>query len=219
MGAFGCGASNNSAADLPTNMSAGDIDDPPSMEVLPSPDIPQSEWTEKMRFAWLLTEQSFELPPPKAPVDPTAPELEAWTDGPLKKWVEQKTKMVAAAREELNKASEESSRQRIFAGALVGLMYEDIGRVMIKVPVPEDIKNDPEIAEVYQDVIESHAFRYLKNSHRAYSACAQNARRPTRLKHWSRWCRSREGNLPITKAEVIGPTSPSGTTTVEVVRE
>ena len=45
---------------------AGRADAPPSMECLPSA-AEEDDFTEHMRFAWLLTEQSFEVQAPSAP--------------------------------------------------------------------------------------------------------------------------------------------------------
>ena len=96
------------------------------MEILPDAEG-REEFTQRMRFAWLLTQESFEL---EAPAQPGAEcdfqELEAWSEQTLRRWLNQKNRLVEAARAELDLAAEENHTQRVWAGALVGLMYEDV---------------------------------------------------------------------------------------------
>ena len=172
-------------------------------------------FTEKMRFAWLLTEQSFELPPPRsAPAGGTHREITQWTETELRRWLERKHQMVEAARAELNVAAEESHAQRVWAGALVGLMYEDVARVLVDVPVPRELVEDPEIAVIFRDVVRSQASPYLDHAQRAYRACHLNARQRRELEPWGSFCEDRRINLPRTGNEP----QESGTT-VEVIRE
>lgn len=182
-------------------MYAGNAEDPPAMEVLPSPEVPEDQWTERMRFAWMLAEQSFELAPPEAPVGPTVPELQQWVDQDLERWLAQKNRMVQAARAELDLAAEESHQQRIMAGAVVGLMYEDVARVLRNVPVPTDLADEPEIAETFRDIQEYQASSFLEHARRAYRACALNARQPASMKRWSEFCGERRDRLPMARGQ------------------
>lgn len=179
------------------SLPAGAVDAAPSMEVLPQPDVPVDEMTQQMRFAWLLAEQSFELEPPTPP-PPSAPmaQVQRWADEELEPWLARKNDLVEAARAELDVAAEGTHRQRIVAGALVGLMYEDMLRVLRSVPVPEEIRREPEIAETYREILESQASPYLQHARRAYRACAANATRPRGMRHWSSFCAGRLAELP-----------------------
>ncbi|MFW5924750.1 MAG: hypothetical protein ACOC9O_03875 [Myxococcota bacterium] len=175
----------------------GTVEAPPSMEVLPEPDVPVEDMTKRMRFAWLLAEQSFE-PEPPTPPPPSVPVLQVqrWADEELEPWLARKNELVEAARAELDAAAERAHRQRIVAGALVGLMYEDMVRVLRSVPVPEEIRREPEIARTYREIVESQAAPYLEHARRAYRACAANATRPRGMRHWSSFCAGRLAELP-----------------------
>lgn len=194
----------------------GDPDAPPSMEVLPSDDRIPGELTEKMRFAWTLAAESFELAPPRRP-PPGArmQDLQRWSDEELQRWLARKNQLVEAARAELNVAAEETHAQRVWAGALVGLMYEDIARVLLDVPMPLELRREPDIARVYREVVVAQARPYLDHARRAYRACELNGRRRGyRLRRWSRLCEERRVRLPDVDL-VPGESS----TTVEVIRE
>lgn len=207
---MGCGASTGATEQTAADR-AGEPEAAPSMECVPvaASDVA----TEHMQFAWLLSEQSFELADPVPPPgDSDTQTVQEWTGGPLRQWLEQKNELVEAARAELNLAAEEGQAQRVMAGGLVGLMYEDVARVLLRVPMPQELRDEPEIATVFQDVIDAQARPYLGYAHRAYDACAQNARQDEGYSHWGHWCAARESRLPLTREEGM-----EEGTTVEVI--
>jgi len=175
----------------------GVVEAEPSMETLPSMSAVEEGLSEKMRFALLLTEQSFELRDPHpAPVGASVAELEQWSRSELHRWLSQKNQLVEAARAELDLAAEETRAQRILAGALVGLMYEDVARVLLDVPTPREIANEePEIAEAYRYVVEAQASPYLDHASAAYRACALNG--AELMRRWSHYCSGRRERLPL----------------------
>lgn len=207
----GCGAAQSTPTEERYD---GEVTARASMEVLPSPELPRERWTERMRFAYLLAQETFQLDPPIVPTSGNVGELQAWSDGELTRWLERKNAMVEAARAELDGAAEETHRQLIMAGAIVGLMYEDVARVLLSVPMPAELRSEPEIAELYQDIIAFQAAPYVAHARRAYRACALNARRPAGMNHWTDFCAGRRDLLPVARGE-----EPEQGTTVEVIRE
>ena len=211
--AMGCGGAQRGAGEG----YGGSVTEPPRMEVLPSPVEPQERWTERMRFAYLLAEESFDLAPPEPPLTPSVAELQEWSDTALTEWLERKAATLEAARAELDEAAEESHRQRIMAGAIVGLMYEDVARTLLDVPVPHELWEEPDIAQIYREIVDFQARPFLEHARRAYRACALNAqRRPAGLGHWSDFCAGRGDLLPAS-GSAAGAAEQG--TTVEVVRE
>ncbi len=168
-----------------------------------------------MTFAWTLAEQALELPdPPPAPMDPTVESLGAWTDTCLQPWLADKNRLVTAARRELDSAAEERLEQRILAGALDGLLHEDVARVLLSIPVPREIaEEEPEIEEAYRYVIAGQAEPYLARSRAAYRACAANARAGERYLAFERFCSQRRASLPMSHREQAEGT------VLEVIRE
>lgn len=185
------------------------------MECLPDPDVADSALTQRMRFGWELAAESFLVPPPEPPDERSALDLTTWSEQVLSPWLEQKTHTVEAARRELDIAAEEDHRQRIIGGAIVGLMYEDVARVLSGIPTPRELDDEPEIQDVYRDVLRGQARPFLEHARRAYRACAQNALRPAGMRHWSRFCAGREDRLP--ESDLVP--QENGATTVQIIAD
>jgi hypothetical protein len=184
----------------------------PSLRCLPDPDIADVEYTRHLREGLALAEESFSLGHPAPPAARDSATLTIWADGPFQTWLTMKTRAVEAARRELDAAAEENHRQRIIAGAVVGMMYEDVARVLGSVPGPVDLEGEPEIRRVYESTLHMQSEPYFSIAERAYEACAANARQPQSMRHWTSFCRERRRNLP-------GHELASGESEVEVVRE
>jgi hypothetical protein len=183
------------------------------MRCLPETDVTEAEYTDHMRRGLALAEASFDVPAPSPPPSRAAGDLTDWSNGPLRAWMEQKVSAIQAAREELDLAAEENHRQRILGGAVVGLMYEDISRVLRSVPAPVDLDSEPEILRIYQDLVRAQARPFLELSRSAYRACSLNAGHPPGMTHFSTFCRERLDQLPEAEAPAAGSTE------VEVVRD
>lgn len=195
----------------------GQVEASPQMECLPDADVEDGAFTRRMRIAWTLAEESFLVPPPEPPNEQTAQNLTVWSDEVLSTWLERKSHTVDVARRELDEAAEENHRQRIIGGAIVGLMYEDVARILRNIPPPSELESEPEIQQIYGEILDGQARPFLEHARRAYHACAANAREPRSMRHWSRFCAGRERRLP--GAEDEAALLPSGQTTVEVVAE
>lgn len=189
----------------------GDVAGKPSVESLPSSDVSENELTKEMRMARMLSAESLNLQEPARPADTSASGYAAWSEAELKEWMRAKNHRAEAARRELDRAAVQSQRQRVMAGALVGLVYEDVARSLLRLPIPQELASEPEIAAMYVDLLRHQAAPYLDQARRAYTACAGNAEQVASLLHWSSFCSNREELLP-------GASMKSGETHVSVVR-
>ena len=193
----------------------GDATGQPAVEVLPSLDVAQTELTPEMRMAALLSAEALNLAAPTKPADDSTASIAAWSDQELKSWLREKHVRAEAARKELDRAAVQSQRQRVMAGALVGLVYEDVARTLLHLPVPRELASEPEIAELYRELLRNQASPYLLQAHQAYVACAGNAEQLQPLRHWSEFCETREERLPTTGLDQQS----AGVTSVTVVRK
>jgi hypothetical protein len=190
----------------------GDATGKPRVEALPSIDIEPSKLTPEMRMARLLSAESLNLDPPVQPRDTSTATIAEWSDHELKTWMQTKHASAEAARVELDRAAVQNQRQRIMAGAMVGLVYEDLARTLLTLPVPAELASEPEIAAMYVDILRTQAGPYLLQARHAYTACAGNAEQMPALHHWSEFCLSRENQLPASGVDQAAP----GTTNTEV---
>ena len=140
--------------------------------------------------------------------------MAGWSDDELKLWMQRKHARSEAARKELDRAAQQSHRQRIMAGALVGLVYEDLARTLLTLPVPAELTSEPEIAAMYVELLRNQAAPYLLHARQAYVACSGNAEQLAPLRHWADFCEQREERLPM--SELSEPAA--GTSNVSIVR-
>lgn len=194
----GCGASSASSRGGPAF--EGRTDGPPSMQSLPDPGVDQAELTAHMRTGWSLAAEAFDVRPPEPPDAHDVATLEVWSRGALRQWLEAKTRQVDEARRELDAAAEESHPQRVMGGAIVGLMYEDIVRVLLEIPTPTELLDDPDIADAYQDIVQFQASTYLEQARRAYRACTGNAEQLEEMQSWAGFCSGRRRGLPAPRS-------------------
>jgi hypothetical protein len=179
----------------------GDATGKPRVEALPSLDVDASKLTQEMRMARLLSAESLNLDPPVQPRDTSTATIAEWSDHELKTWMQVKHASAEAARQELDRAAMQNQRQRIMAGAMVGLVYEDVARTLLTLPVPAELVSEPEIAAMYVNILRTQAGPYLLQARQAYTACAGNAEQLPALRHWSDFCLSRENQLPSSGLE------------------
>lgn len=175
---------------------AGDAHGKPSIEVLPSLDVQDAELTAEMRMARMLSAESLQLTAPVVPHNRGSESLTAWSNGELKAWLEEKQKRAEAARQELDRAAAQNHRQRILAGALVGLIFEDVARTLLLVPAPAELDSEPEISAAFHELMLKQAEPFLIHARLAYAACSGNADGMSSMGHWSGFCSARRSSLP-----------------------
>jgi hypothetical protein len=195
----------------PRTYQEGDAQGSPRLEALPSLDVDSAKLTPEMRMAQMLSAECLNLAQPAVPTDLSSSTISAWSQQELESWMRHKHQRAQEARRQLDVAAAQNQRQRIMAGAMVGLVYEDVARTLLSLPVPVELISEPEIAAMYVDVLRGQAEPYLREARSAYSACAGNAEQLDRLAHWSEFCVGREELLPDTGV-------PSGATQVRMVQ-
>lgn len=196
-----CGGASSPHRSVPSGgVAGGDARGVPSLAALPAAGIDRGEFSEHMVRGWDLAKQTFaeQMPDPPSARDSAA--LTAWSEGPLAGWLRRRTEVVEVARHELDTAAEESSEQRIAGGAIVGLMYEDVGRAILAIPLPDELEREPEIAAVYRDVIAFQASPWVEYARRAYRACRENARIHA-IEPYAEFCATRGARLPEARTE------------------
>ncbi len=160
--------------------------------------MPREEMTEHMRLGWQLAASSTLINMPDVPTRRDSATLETWSQTTLGEWLHHKSRALAAASRELDAAAEEEPRQRIMGGAIVGLIYENAAQSMLSIPIPDELADEPAIADAYRDVVAFNASPYLERARAAYRACAANARihEEEMGAAWASFCSGRLRLLP-----------------------
>ena len=169
------------------------------MEALPSLDVDEQAMSKEMRMARMLSAESLNLPDPPLPNGRTADDIQRWSEDTLAPWLQRKQESAEAARAELDQAAIQDQRQRIVAGALVGLVYEDVAQGLLRVPAPRELESEPEVLAMYNELLQQQAAPYLMHAKLGYDACAANAHALSSLEHWSTFCGERSARLPSHK--------------------
>ncbi|MFT3926252.1 MAG: hypothetical protein QM778_27145 [Myxococcales bacterium] len=191
----------------------GDTQGPPRVEALPSLDVDDTALSKEMRMARMLSEESLNLPAPPLPSGRTAQDIQHWSEETLAPWLQSKQARAEAARAELDVAALQNQRQRIVAGALVGLVYEDVAQGLLRVPAPRELDSEPEVLAMYHDLLQQQAAPYLMHARLGYDACAANAHALRSLEHWSAFCGERSSHLPSGERLAPGESETSVTVT------
>lgn len=181
----------------PTELSQGSVEAPPSLQALPDLDVPEEEVSERMRFAMSMAEEALEIPTPPPPEDRSLQSISAWMEGVIGPWIAQKSHSVSSARDVLMSSSRESGRERTLATAIIALMYEDLVRSLRTMPMPADLEAEPEVAQLYRDVVFANLTPYVREALRFYrDGCMANADRgPEGMQHWRSYCARRSNAL------------------------
>jgi hypothetical protein len=171
----------------------GDPQAPPAIEALPP--LPADHVSAGMRASLELSERVLAIRPPRLPDDFSSASLTAWCDGELERWLADKMRAIEEAEAELVTAARESYSQRVITAALIGLLYEDVARVIENVPPPDELLDEPAMLLVYRDVYEAKALPFRQSARRGYRRCAFNAQAGDRYAGWSRFCSERDAEL------------------------
>ncbi len=167
----------------------------PSLNVLPELDVRYTSLSEESQQAWTSAEALFDIDAPLLPERRDAASLNAWSASHFRVWMQQKLSMLDVARQDFDVAGAKSQRERIVAAAIVALMYEEVGRTIVSIPVPDELSSQPKARTNYRQAIYAEARPYLSYAQRAYDACAQNAEFFSPMTHWSGFCAGRAKRL------------------------
>lgn len=171
-------------------VSYGDPHAAPALEALP--DFPARPLTSHMRESLAESRRLLAWRPPRLPEDFSHASLEAWTERELDPWLAEKTRAVERAELDLDRAATETYPQRVIAAALIGLLYEDLARVIENLPPPDELLDEPALLLVYRDVCEAKALPLRLNARRGYRRCAFVAQAGDEYAGFMRFCTERD---------------------------
>ena len=168
----------------------------PSVQALPSYLQPKASWPQNILSAWDNAVDALELAPPNAPANVPMAELQVWTDEELTPWLEDKSHRIIVARRSLVQETKHDRAFYVMAKALVGLLYEDLGRALSALPIPSDFQSDEEFVEAYRAVLVGKARSQFRVARQAYTVCHRFALERKSMLRWADFCTERAQRLP-----------------------
>lgn len=170
----------------------------PTLGVLPSTHVPKEELSDHMRLGWDLASSAMLIEMPMVPTRHDGATLTRWAEHDLGDWLQRMSEALTAASVELNAAANEDPLERVYAGAIVGVIYESVAQQLLWLPTPSELEREPEIAAAYRDILAFNAAPYLERSRAGYHACAANAEIHAEElgPNWATFCSGRMRLLP-----------------------
>ena len=128
----------------------------------------------------------------------TLASVNKWSQNEFKKWVEKKMEALAAAEKEYGKVAEvkvevqgvevQSPPWQIAAASRVGEMYRVFVDTFRDAPIPNEVKNNPELRDIYLGALDEQSQPLLEKAKGAFIFCLQTATNVRWFNEWSRKC-------------------------------
>lgn len=200
----------------------GDADAPPALDVLPEP-LP----VESDRVHRALTQASEVLSArfPAIPSDRSHASLSAWVESDVAHWIERRREGVedtrylfglsASNKNTADKAASDqpageaaaaapvdiAAGQVVVAHAVLGLLHEDTALQLEQIPAPSELDQEPEIAEMFREIIRAQMAPFISAALREYGECANTAYAgDEELEAFGQLCHARHDRLKAERA-------------------
>jgi hypothetical protein len=198
----GC-AGNQLPAARGSALRQGDATAPPSLAVLPALEPADSQrWHRGMTLAG----QAFArgLPPP--PADRSFAALSEWVEQDVATWIAARRESMDETRFQFGSNSGAGADAEILRSAVVGLLQEDTAQALASMPAPSELDSEPEIAELYRELVRVQSEPFVGAARGEYRTCADRAEEEGgTLTHFAAFCRARFER--ITPTATLQPTA------------
>jgi tetratricopeptide (TPR) repeat protein len=129
-----------------------------------------------------------------------------WSEKNFKPWVQQKLKALQKAEAEYNKVAAlkvsaeggvelQSPPWQIAAAARIGEMYRSFVDDFRDSPVPDEVRKDPELFDLYVGALDEQSEPLLKQARERFEFCLQTATNVRWFNEWSRKCEQELNDL------------------------
>lgn len=201
---------------VPQGTPLGAPEAPPSLSALPGVVPGSAADTPRVHEGLALTQRTLDGGLPTPPADLRFSVLQAWIEHDVVAWLGVRQK---ALRELEYRFSEEKGAcpsERAVGRAAMGLIQEDTASELQKIPLPQELRQEPEIADIYVSIVEKQARPVLNGALVAYRDCSDIAYSgPGSMQHFARYCDKRFRRLR--DRDKPTPDPQNGVTTVEVI--
>jgi tetratricopeptide (TPR) repeat protein len=142
---------------------------------------------------WYLAEFEFakfeKIAFPELKGKSDAAKVTAWAQGPFVKWIEEKGKALTVAEGAYGKVQElKAPMWDIAAAARIGVMYRTFVDEFRDAPVPDEIKRDPELMDIYLGSLDEKSQPWVVKATGAFDFCMNLATRIRWFNDFSQQC-------------------------------
>ncbi|MCG8555651.1 MAG: hypothetical protein MJD61_10250 [Proteobacteria bacterium] len=184
---LGCGA-----APRPVPARHGDPHAAPSLDVLPSAPGDRAVFSEHARQGLVMARGVLKMTIPAPPADRSFATLQQWIDTAVVDWVSRRKEAIDALRYHLLQSSKATRSEQIVGHAVVGLLQEDLALALQALPSPAELDSEPEIAQMYAEIIRFQARPFLSAALVEFRSCANlSVQAYPRVMNWARFCDTR----------------------------
>lgn len=205
VGLFGC--AHESTLPPPDPGRAGA---PPALSALPRLSAGCSAATQRTHQGLLSARAALQHAMPAPPADRSHENLEAWVGSEVADWLRARQVAVEETRYEFRVSDGPSPAEEVVAHAAIGLIHEDTAESIAHIPPPTELNDEPEIAEMFSEVMSAQANPFLAAALTEFRACVDIAYDgPEDMRHWAYFCQERFARLRDRINEAQGVSSPA----------
>jgi hypothetical protein len=142
---------------------------------------------------WYLAEYEFakfvKIDFPELKGKPDLQKVNKWAQGPFVKWIEEKGKALKGAEDAYGKVREmKAPMWDIAAAERVGVMYRTFVDDFRDAPVPDEIKKDPELMDIYLGSLDEKSQPWVAKATGAFDFCMNLATQVRWFNEFSQQC-------------------------------
>jgi hypothetical protein len=172
-------------------LSLGDPAAPPGFAALP--DIAHGQQSSRIVQGLSLARQVLATPLPSPPDDRHFAILQAWIDERVAPWVSARREGVDETRFQFGlQAAHAEPEESVIARGVVGLLEENTALELSQIPSPTELDTEPEIAEMFRDLVDTQAKPFRHAAVSEYRKCSElGSDGGDDAKRWGDFCRVR----------------------------
>jgi hypothetical protein len=163
---------------------------PPAFASLP--DVPVGDQTPHTQQGLSLARQVFANALPEAPPDRRYSALQAWIDQTVVAWIAARREAVDETRFQFAVDKGASATEQVVARGVLGLLQESTALELTHIPSPAELDTEPEIAEIFHDLVTTQAEPFRRAAIAEFRSCAKlAAAEGGDVRPWARFCSAR----------------------------
>jgi hypothetical protein len=169
---------------------AGDPAGPPAFAALP--DVPAGDQTPRTEQGLSLAREVFANVLPQAPSDRRYSTLKAWIDQTVVAWIAARREGVDETRFQFAVDEGASATEQVIARGVLALLQESTALELTHIPSPSELDTEPEIAEIFRDLVTTQAEPFRRAAIADFHQCAKlAAAEGGELRAWAHFCSAR----------------------------